>query len=199
MIFRNKFFIALFFGIILLVYLAWYFSNIFIYLVFSLVITTLLRPLVNFIGRIQFYRTKVPRTVAILFSFIFLLVVAGLFVLLFVPLISEQVRVIANLDFDEIYYNIAQPITSFENLLIENNVVDLSEGFLVDNMRESITTRLNEANFTTLINGLLSVTGSFFVGLLAVTFITFFLLYENGILRRTIISIIPNKYFEVFI
>lgn len=199
MIFKNKFFIALFFGIILLICLAWYFSNIFIYLIISLVITTLLRPFVNFVGRIQLLGTRVPRSIAILFSYALLVIVLGSFVLLFIPLISEQIQVIAELDFDKVYYSISKPIAALEEVLIDNNVVDQPKGFLVDNMKEAIMTKLNDINLTSLINGLLSATGSFFVGLLAVVFITFFLLYESGILRRNIISIIPNKYFEVFI
>lgn len=199
MIFRNKFFIALFLGIILLVYLAWYFSNIFLYLIISLVITTVLRPLVNFIGRIQLLGTRVPRSMAIVFSYALLVLVLGSFVLLFIPLISEQIQVIAKLDFDKVYISISQPIATLEEFLIENRVVDQNSGFLVNSIRSTLLARLNEVNFTGLINSFLSATGSFFVGLLAVVFITFFLLYESGILRRNIISIIPNKYFEVFI
>ncbi|MEL6561744.1 MAG: AI-2E family transporter [Bacteroidota bacterium] len=195
MIFRNKFFIALFLGIILLVYLAWYFSNIFLYLIISLVITTLLRPLVNFIGRIQLLGTRLPRSMAIVFSYALLILVLGSFVLLFIPLISEQIQVIAKLDFDNIYISISQPIATLEEFLIVNKVVDQESGFLVNSIRSTLLTRLNEVNFTGLINSLLSATGSFFVGLLAVIFITFFLLYESGILRRNIISIIPNRYF----
>lgn len=37
------------------------------------------------------------------------------------------------------------------------------------------------------------------VSLIAITFITFFLLYENGLLSRIMISMVPNQYFELFI
>lgn len=199
MIVKNKFFITLFIGVLLLIGLAWYFSNIFVYLIISLVLTTLLRPLVNFIGRVQIMRRKIPRSLAILCSFAFMIVMIFSFALLFVPLFSEQIQVISGLDFDKAYNYASQPIATLEFFLIDNQVVDQEPGFMVNNIREIIVGRFNQINFTQIINDLLSVTGNFFVGLLAVAFITFFLLYESGILRKTIIGIIPNQYFEVFI
>ena len=46
---------------------------------------------------------------------------------------------------------------------------------------------------------LLGFAGKIFIYMLAVTFITFFLLYEKGILRRNLLAIVPNAYFEVVI
>ena len=186
-------------GTVLLIALAWYFSNIFLYLIISIVLTTLLRPLVNLIARFQIMGRKIPRALAIMVSFFFMIVLLSSFVLLFVPLITDQIQVISSLEFDNVYNYVSQPIGSLEEFLIENQLVDQETGFLVDNLRSLSFNKINEINFTQVINGLLSVTGNFFVGLLAVSFITFFLLYESGILRRTIISIIPNQYFEVFI
>jgi len=196
---KNRFFLALFISVSLLVSLAWYFSDIFIYLVISLTLTTLLRPLVNFIGRIQILGRRIPKTIAILFSFLGLVILLSSFILLFIPLFSEQIQVITSLDFDNIYGSISKPISTLEDLLIANGVIDRQPGFLVNSLRNGIVEYFNDVNLTGIINSFLSATGSFFVGLLAVTFITFFLLYESGILRKTIISTIPNKYFEVFI
>ncbi|MEL7145814.1 MAG: AI-2E family transporter [Bacteroidota bacterium] len=199
MIEKNRFFITLSISVLLLIGISWYFSTIFVYLIISLVLTTLLRPLVNLIGRFQIMRRKLPRSLAIMCSFAFTIFLIGSFVLLFVPLFSEQIQVISGLNFDKAYDYASQPISTLETFFIDNQVVDQESGFMVDNIKELIMSKVNQINFTQIINDLLSVTGNFFVGLLAVTFISFFLLYESGILRKTIISIIPNQYFEVFI
>ncbi len=196
---KNRFFLAICASVILLVFSAWYFSNIFIYLVISLTLTTLLRPLVNFIGRIQVFGRRIPRAIAVLFSFFLLITLISSFVLLFIPLFSEQIQVITSLDFDNIYNSVSKPIASLEEVLISNEVVENKEGFLVDSLKTEIIKKFDEVDIAGIINRFLSATGSFFVGLLAVSFITFFLLYESGILRKTIISAIPNQYFEVFI
>ncbi len=196
---RYRFFFIIGLVVVLLVTLAWYFSSIFFYLIISIVITTLLRPLVNLVSKVQFLGAKFPRSLSILISFLLLIVVFSSFLLLFIPLISDQIEVISGLNFDQIYGKLSQPISSLESILIEYEVVEQKPGFLVDTLRKELFGFIRNIDFTKIINSLISATGSFFIGLLAISFMTFFLLYENGILRRMIISLIPNKYFEVFI
>jgi predicted PurR-regulated permease PerM len=66
-------------------------------------------------------------------------------------------------------------------------------------VKETAFNLLGEFKITNFINNVVSITGSFLVGLLAVFFITFFMLYEKGLIRKNLISLIPNKYFEVSI
>ncbi|WP_416866146.1 MAG: AI-2E family transporter [Imperialibacter sp.] len=185
--------------LVFLVFISWYFSNIFIYLIFSLVLATLLRPLTNTIHQIHVLNSRIPRPIAIIFSFSIVIVVVTLFVMLFIPLFSEQVKVLSQISYDSVLTSVSQPFNSIEQFLIENKLTVQQEGFLFESIRESLFGLLSEVDFTLLLNNLISVTGGLLVGFLAVSFITFFLLLENGILRRQIIALIPNQYFEVFI
>lgn len=183
----------------ILILASWYFSNIFVYLVFSLVLATLLRPLTNAIHRVHLLNTRIPRSVAIIFSFALLISVVTLFVMLFIPLFSEQVKVLSQISYDSVLSSLSQPFNSIEHFLIVNKLTAQEEGFLFESIRHSLFGLLTEIDFTLLLNNLISVTGGLLVGFLAVAFITFFLLLENGILRRQLISLVPNQYFEVFI
>jgi predicted PurR-regulated permease PerM len=72
----------------------------------------------------------------------------------------------------------------------------------MSNIRESITSFINEGgaiNIGSIINNLFTVAGSVTIGILAVVFITFFLLYEKGIFRRVALRLVPNNYFEMVI
>ena len=80
-----------------------------------------------------------------------------------------------------------------------HNISGEEPGFLVDALRQKLISFISTIRFSNILNELLSITGNFFVGFLAVTFITFFFLYEMGYLRKQLISFIPNKYFEVTI
>ncbi len=184
---------------VLLGVLIWYFSNIFFYITISLVLATILRPLTNQVLRIQILGGHPPRFLAILFSFLVVLLIISSFVILFIPLISDQVEVISNLNFDKVFDGVLNPLKGLENFLIANELVHEQPGFIVNGIKSSSFELITNINFTQVINDLISFTGSFFVTILAVTFITFFLLYEKGILRRQLISVIPNQYFEVFI
>ncbi|HHP7241187.1 MAG TPA: AI-2E family transporter [Cyclobacteriaceae bacterium] len=185
--------------LVLIIALGWYFSNIFLYISISLVIATILRPLTNYINKIQLLGSNVPRFLAIIISFGSIIFIICLFILLFVPLISEQVEIISKVDFIEIYTEILKPLAFIESFLIENDFTNEPEGFIVNSLGDTFVSSFTNIDFTRLLNNVLSLTGTFFITLLAITFITFFLLFENGILRRQIISLIPNRYFEVFI
>lgn len=183
----------------LLVWLSWYFSNIFIYIIISLVLATLLRPLTNAVNRLQVLNTRVPRPISIIFSFALILFIVFAFVLLFIPLFSEQVKILSEINYDKVIESISRPLTTFELFLIENKLTMQEEGFLMLSIRNSLLGLLTEVDFSLLINSLISLTGGVFIGFMAVAFITFFLLLENGILRRQLIELVPNQYFEVFI
>lgn len=195
----NKTLTAIGVFVVLLGIAIWYFSSIFVYIIISLVLSTVLRPLTNQISRLKVFGGSIPRAVAVLASFVVVLAVLSLFVVLFIPLISEQVEVLSRVDFEGAFASITRPVRAIEEFIISRNLSDRGHGFIVDNMRSGVFDFMQGIDFTRILNQLISVTGNVFIGILAVVFITFFLLYENGIIRRHIIAIIPNRYFEVFI
>lgn len=197
MIYRTLSYLLLI--LLLFVLVAWMFSDIFIYISISLVLTTILRPLTNFISRIYIFKVKIPRLIAIFFSFGVVVGVSFLFVLLFIPLIIEQTEVISGLKFDVIYGNLSGPLVAFENFLIEHHIITGGSDSLNAGIKSTVFDFISNINFKDIFNDLLSFTGTFFISILAVVFITFFLLYEKGILRKQIIAIVPNQYFEMFI
>ncbi|MFC2123887.1 AI-2E family transporter [Bacteroidota bacterium] len=189
-------------GVALFIFLAWYFSNIFFYVVISLIIATILRPLTNRISSMQIYRVNMPRSISVLLSFIVLVCVIFLFILIFVPLIKEQIAIISNFNYNTIIHLLTQPLEKLESFMIERNLTERPEGFLLEGFRSNIIS-LFEAegmiDLKTVLNNLFSLAGSFSIGLIAVIFITFFFLYEQGIIRRNILKLVPNKYFEVVV
>ena len=183
---------------VVFVLLAWVFSNIFSYFIIALVLSAILSPLTDYIYRFQLYGLHTPRFLAVILSFVVTAVVITLFVTLFIPLVKNQVTLITTIDYEELYDRASLPLQRMEGFLINNRIVDQT-GFLVDNLRRSLLTLLEKVDFEDVINLLISITGNVFVGVIAVSFITFVLLYEKGIVRRQVIKLIPNQYFEVFI
>lgn len=137
---------------------------------------------------------------AILVAYGALASLISMFVIVFIPLISEQSTVISSLDYDEITTEILGPIQSVEEFLIEKKLSEESPGFMVKTIRDALTKAIKEdVNVQNIINSIVATTSSFLIGMLAISFITFLLLYEKGLLRNSIISNIPNRYFEVSI
>jgi predicted PurR-regulated permease PerM len=194
----NRSFLYIILFLIGFILLAWIFSNIFSYLVISLVLSAILSPLTNYISGLHFYGYHMPRFVAVLISFAVIIVIISLFFILFIPLIDDQIEIITSIDYEMLYYRISAPLQQLEAFLYANGVIG-EEDVLVESLRRSLLSIIGSINFGEFFNQLLSLTGSVFVGLLAVVFTTFILLYEKGILRKQVIKLIPNQYFEVFI
>lgn len=190
------YFLLLFIALLVLSYV---FTEIVVYIALAIVLSALLRSPTNYISQLQFYGVKVPRIIATLIAFSLIFGLASLFVYLFVPLVSTQIEVITALDLDKWLNNLTEPLIWVEDFLIKNGILIREKGFIIENIKNGITEFFSDFDVSILLRGIFEFTGSFLVGLLAVLFITFFILYEKGLFRRNLISLIPNKYFEVSI
>ena len=193
----QRFFIYLlvFVGSFLLV--GWYFSAISLYLVISLILAALLRPLTNKINDIHIFGQHIPRGIAILASYASVVSIVFLLGLLFFPLINRQVILLSTLDLEGIYGQLAEPLAKLEQFLMKYQLIENKGGILLEELRIAVKETLKKFDISGFISGVISVTTNLLVGILAVSFITFFLLFENGLLRRNLLNLIPNAYFEL--
>lgn len=196
---NKKFFLYLLLAVLTILLLGWFFSSILLYFAISFIFATILRPLNNYISYTQIFNIKIPKVVAVIISFTFLMVGLSLFILLFIPLVTEQIQILINLDYDELYVKLTSPLSAVENFMIKYRLTQSGEGFIVDNLRDNLISLFTQVNLNTIFSNIISFTGSFFIGTIAVIFITFFLLYEKGIIRKQFIALIPNQYFEMSI
>jgi len=183
----------------LVIFFGWFFFNILVYFVISFIIATILRPLTFYISNTQFFNFRVHRAIAVLISFSVLVVILSLFIILFIPLVSEQIQILMRFNYNDLYITLTAPLASLEEFMIKNGFTFGERGFIVNNLKENIVSLFSQVNIRTIINNLVSFTGNLFLGLIAVIFISFFLLYETGIIRKQFIALIPNQYFEVSI
>lgn len=193
----NRIFIHFLLILLAILLASWYFSDIFSYFVISFVLTAILRTPTNYISQAYLMGYKVPRILAILLAFLIFVAIIALFVVLFIPLISNQVEVISAIDYERLLLKVSTPLSYIKTFLAEKGLA-LPEGVSL-NIQDYLTGLLSENFLKNFINSVLSTTGNVFVGSIAVTFISFFLLYEKGILRKNLIRFVPNKYFEVSI
>jgi len=184
---------------IAIVVLAWFFSLILLYVLVSVIIATALRPMVNNISRYEIAGYQIPRVVAIATAYVTLLGVLVLFVLLFVPLITDQVAIISSMDMNQAAENWLEPVRTFEQFLIRYGLTHKEAGFLETRFMDWLVGSASNLDVSLLFSELISLTGTVFIGTMAVAFITSFLLFERGVLRKGFIAMVPNKYFEIFI
>jgi len=140
-----------------------------------------------------------PRALAVFLSFFSLILLIAAFVTLFLPLISDQIKIFASIDLEQVIARIEAPLEALESFILKYQLGDYEKGFLALNIKQGFKNLIKEVEISSIVENVISLTGNVFIGLMAVTFITFFLLYEKGILRKHLINLIPNEYFEVSI
>ncbi len=193
----QRFFIYLVLFLVCFFVFGWYFSNITLYLVLSLILAAILRPLTNRLNNFHLLGQHLPRWFAILASYSAIVGLLILLSLLFFPLINQQILIISELDLAGIYAQIQPPVSRVENFLFRYQLLENEPGYLFDELRNSIAKVIKNFDFASFIGGVIDTTTSILIGIMAVSFITFFLLLENGLLRRNLLNLIPNPYFEL--
>lgn len=193
----QRFFIYLLVFVTTFLLAGWYFSAISLYLVISLILAALLRPITNKITEVHIIGQHLPRGIAILASYAAIVSFFFLLSLLFFPLINRQVILLSELDLEGIYKQLALPLAKLEQFLMKYQLIENKRGILLEELRVSMQEALKKFDIGGFISGVISVTTSLLIGILAVSFITFFLLFENGLLRRNLLNLIPNAYFEL--
>lgn len=193
----QRFFISLILFLLTFLVFGWYFSSISLYLVVSLILASLLRPLTNRVNEVHIMGQHIPRSVAILTSYAVIATVLFLLGLLFFPLINRQLLLLSELDLSSITIQLEIPFEKFERFLMKYQLIENKKGVLMEEFRLSIQNGVNKFDIGGFISGVISITSNVLIGTLAIGFITFFLLLENGLLRRNLLNLIPNAYFEL--
>jgi len=193
----QRFFGYLILFIVLFLLFGWYFSNITLYIVASLIVAALLRPLTNQLHDFHVLGQHIPRWAAILLSYGSIVLLLFLLSFLFYPLINNQIEILSGLDLEGIYDTVKQPVSRLERILFQYELLEGKPGALFNEIQNSILGTIKGFDFTSFIGGVINTTSSLFIGLMAIAFISFFLLLENGLLRRNLLNLIPNPYFEL--
>ncbi len=185
--------IALVVFALVIVFIGWYFSDIFTYFVISMVLATILKPIVNFISK----KLLVPKALSILLAKGFLIAIVVLLASTFTPLISEQIELIGSIDVDRVINFVQVPMMSVHDWMLEMNIIPEDSGGFEDTLKTYLVDFAGTINIKGLFNTLFSLTGSLFVSILAISFITFFLTYNPGMVKNQLLKLIPNQYFEI--
>lgn len=170
----------------------WYFAGLVLYLVVGGILAYLLRPVVD---RVQGW--GLGRVPAIFLTFLAVIGAIGIAVTSVVPFLAQQVQDLSQLVSVEAARDVA---TYLERQL--RQVVPLEQGTLVRNV-EQMATALVQGDLvrgdrvTQTLTSVVTVFTNIVYAVVIIPFVTFFLLKDGIQIRRRLLSLVPNRYFEV--
>ncbi|MBE0675973.1 MAG: AI-2E family transporter [Bacteroidales bacterium] len=188
--------LLIFAGVVLLILGFWYFRNIVAYVLISGVLSLIGRPLVDLLSRIRLGRFHIHRGISALFTVILLWGVIFLTLIIFVPLVSEQVNQFSSIDSRRIVQLIESPLKQMESVIAFFNS-DLAQEISVQNYVMGKVSEVLSAEFIqNFLTSVMSIFGNIAVAIFSITFITFFFLKDERLFYESIMMWVPEKYEE---
>ena len=167
----------------LIIYFFYLIRPILIYLSISLVITIILSPLLLFLKT----RLKFNNSIAAITSMSGLILIIGLLIKSFIPLLVEQARNLSLLNSTELQSSVNNIIEKYSDLYFTNN-----SNFINSIVNSKLFNQIDLSYITDLLNSIIASLGSFSIGIFTIIFITFFFLKDSEIIVNKIKLLIPK-------
>ncbi|MCW9707754.1 AI-2E family transporter [Fodinibius salsisoli] len=174
-------------AIVLLFYLLYYFGTLVGYAIVAIMISYILDPVVN---RIQ--SAGINRTFAIVLTLSALILILVWISTNIFPVIANQMVELAG----QLNIQTIQDITRQVEERLTKNFTFLPEQFLSTNITGMLQEVFNIGQLPTALSNLIGLFTNIFWASLVIPFATFFFLKDGSKIRRDILQLVPNKYFE---
>lgn len=174
-------------GILILLYFLWQIQSVIAYLVIAAVIALIGRPIVLFLRK----KLKLPNTLSVILTMIFMVSIFAGIIALFVPLLTEQGRNLSLLDIDKLQGNINslyEQITEFMGASPEV----VGEIMEETNIEKNIIDRFDIGFIPNFLNSFLDVLSTASIGLFSVLFISFFFLKDSKLFQKGVLAFVPK-------
>ncbi|MCF8361140.1 MAG: AI-2E family transporter [Prolixibacteraceae bacterium] len=178
-------------GIILIIFLLWYFRAIVGYIVIAAILAMIGRPFVRWLKRIKIWKFRLGASLSALIT---LILIGGFFFSIFrflIPLLISEFDQLANVKVNDYLKQLEVPLNKVSEFLYGESI-SITDGSLHDILGERISSFFEMSQVTDLFGAIAGTLGSMFIGVFSVAFITFFFLREEGMFRNGIMLLSPT-------
>lgn len=180
-------------GVLLGLFMAWYFFDILVYIILAGVISLVGQPLVDMFSRIRFGRFAMPKSISALLTLILLIGLLVGFIMVFVPLITRQARMISQINVDELVAYFAGVIDEIQGVLLSYDIIDNNQTVQAV-LDKQIRGLINVTDISNIMAKMIDATTTLFIGSFSVLFLSFFFLRDRGLLKSGILLLTPDKF-----
>lgn len=177
-------------GLLLVGVVVYNYSNLIAYALIAMLLSYMLDPLVNRLQAAGMNRTM--GTTLTLATLILVIVWGSTSV---IPIVANQMASLARqLDIENLRF-IAEQI----EISIINTFEFIPEGFLRDNISVMSGNLFDVSQVSNIVSDVIGIFTNLFAAFLVIPFATFFFLKDGHKIRRDILKLVPNKYFETIL
>ena len=179
-------------GSLFIIFLIWYFSNIVTYILISVVLSFIGRPLMRWLTKIHYRKFRIPVGLAAFLTLVVLWIVFISFFRFMIPLLISELETLSNVDFTKVLDSVEEPLLRVMNFFGKSQV-EIAEKNFLDVVTESLGTQIDFSKVSNWFALLAGTIGSLLIAFFSVSFITFFFLKESSMFRDFIILLVPTS------
>ena len=180
-------------GIALLIGALLRFSDLTAYLILSIALSFIGRPLVQWCDRTRIAGRPIGSTVGAILALVLMALAFGLLVSLFAPLVSAEANVLAGLDFEGIARDLRRLAHDVLPLLVSAGEDPLA-WLDTATLGNALSTALGPDGLGGILGGLFSVAGNLVVALFSISFMTFFFLKDRQLFPSILQALTPDRH-----
>lgn len=178
---RGLVYLALAAGMLLLV---WYFALLLAYLLIGMAVAYVMRPLKDWVQSFG-----ISAGAALTITFVSFLGVVGLLLTYLVPFAAGQISEVSRqLSPDGVARTVAEQISVWLPVDAER---------VREAMFSALETLMQEDQITAMAGSVIDLFTNLFYAILVIPFVAFFFLKDGSRIRRSLLNLIPNSYFEI--
>lgn len=173
--------------------MAWFFSDVLIYIFLALVLTILGRPLMRLLSKIKIKNWQFPNSLAAVLTIGVIIGVFFLLVLTLVPAVINDFQNLLSFDPENLSATIGGWLKESEIWLKQKGILQRGDN-LSTFVTSYVVNLLKDFSFANLFGNAMSVLSAIIIGALAVLFMTFFSLKDNRVFFKLVRKVIPVSY-----
>ncbi len=174
-------------GFLLVALILYNYSNLVLYAMIAMIFSYLLDPFVNRMQSAGINRTfSISIVLATVLLFIFWISTS------IIPIVAGRMAVLTRQLTPENLVNIANLI----EINLRSSFEFIPDGYLRDNVANIADDLFNFNSFSDILGNLIDIFTNLFAAFIIIPFATFFFLKDGHKIRRDILQLVPNKYFE---
>ncbi|PCJ80464.1 MAG: hypothetical protein COA49_08310 [Bacteroidetes bacterium] len=177
-------------GVLLGIYSLYFFRDILGYLLVSVALSFAGRPIVTLISKIKIKGRNLPDALGAAIALVSFIVLGGLLVALFGPLVTAEAKALNSLDPQEISNTVRKWLSTADSISSNLNISDENPTSILSSKIQSL---IGLEGVGSIFSGLFGFLGSAFIAIFSILFMTFFFLKDAALFHKIIITLTPNS------
>lgn len=181
-------------GVAVILYLIWYFKIIISYILISVVLSLVGKPVTIALERIRLMGKRMPDWLSALITLLLLWTMIGFLLYVTVPVIAGQAKRFSELETGAVLEALQVPIDQLVDWLARHNIHFHERQSLEEYVHEKVGDAFELRAFTGFFGTIFSLAGDLFIAFFSISFITFFFLRDNSLFYRGLLTLTPTRY-----